>query len=1116
MEFDDYGYLPFADGLHELTDAVRFSQGLVINGPAGQLFDSVEETRFLIEPSVELPEGMYWFNSGSVSIVVLVHESDAQRSGAITASADDVTRDANHPLGLALGWGRHYWGTAREVPSPRFEVGEQVQHVSRGIDTVIRSREFSGGSWQYKVILDGKQINVLEVAIDSFSDVGDPTDWIHGDTSHADHFGSTLSRAKLEGRFSNTIYSFRATRTIFRAYQFKPILKMLQTGKSRILIADEVGLGKTIEAGLVWTELEARKEADRVFIVCPASLVSKWKREMEERFGFEVKEFDKPMMGEFIEKHQKDKLPNRFAYITSIERLRTWKELEFLAEFPFQLDLLIMDEAHAMRNTSTKNYVAGAVMAQLASAAIFLTATPINLRKDDVLSLTGLLAPEDELDAETAEAQLEPNKYLNQIATVLGRPSPNRILIEEIIGELVATEYGALTAERLEFIELKQILTQTVLSASDIVTARRLIADLNALATVITRTRKAEVDDRKTVREAKKVEVQWTEEENDFYREFLKWCQAKAKKSGSHLMFSMQMPLRLASASLQVARHFVLDGASRAESLIDSDEPTLEKPQTYDDVTPELVAAANALPVEVDTKFDHLSKILLDLHRDGRRALLFTFSKPTLRYLKDRLGDRYRVAILDGTVSHEKRNEIMRSFRAGLLDFVFANRVASEGLDFEFCSAVINYDLPWNPMEVEQRIGRIDRIGQPEAKILIINFYNEAAVDERIMLRLLERIKIFEETIGELEPIVHEHMGIIREQLEFDLDSEQLEQKLVQMELALENQKSLLNDVNKSASELFVSNDVDIDGLEEELLKSGRYVGQAELANLITDWAQLDGGKADFFNSSVTVQGNSRMAERISKLSESGFRTRSETERLASRLREELPISLTLDPEKARANGGELLNSNHPLVMAAVSIPAHRQARFAKLEIKTGNRNIPEGTYGVIVSVAKNASRAGDELWGDACNLSDLSASPDVYDLLLSALANGHLVNGDYEFDREQAHRGISRMMNRMNERHAREQTKRAEESDLFLRSRRLALTNQYKKKLNALDFRIDALRGRGVDASVIRMFEGQKKAADRNHNFNLEKLEQNYEPSIEIEHLAVCIMGVKHENEVA
>lgn len=1106
-----YGYIPNVDDLSTVLPHLEFSRGLSINGPAGEIFGRCQTAAFLKAENVQLPEGIYWFSSLDSPLIIQIHESDIQRFGAVSASQNELEMDLDHPLNSAAGWAEHYWMLAEQISPPLFPIDAAVQHAVNGTDMIIRDRDFVAGGWQYKVLMQGKITQLLESSITPIQDLGDPAAWLAGVVSSADEFGATLTRAKLEGRFANTIYSFRATRTIFRAYQFKPILKLLQTGKSRILIADEVGLGKTIEAGLVWTELEARKEADRVFVVCPASLVSKWKREMEERFGFELREFDKTARNEFVEKHEKDRLPNRFAYIASIEQLRIWDGLKLLMDHPVGIDFLVMDEAHSMRNMTTKNYATGALMAQLSTAAVFLTATPINLKQQDVLSLTGLLAPEDELDQETAAAQLEPNRYLNQISSILGRPNPVMGDLRDLQEQVKETEFGLLTAERPEFIELESILSRDSLSPSEVIQARRLIADLNALATVITRTRKAEVDEEKTVREAQKVEITWTEEETEFYRNFLEWCKAKAKRQNSHLLFSMQMPLRLASASLAVTREFVLSGAKNATVIKDEDDADAPKStSTYDDVSEDLIKAARALPEGVDSKFDNLRRILNELHSTNRRAILFTFSKPTLSYLARRLGSEFRVAVLNGDVPHQKRNEIMAQFRAGGYDFVFANRVASEGLDFEFCSAVINYDLPWNPMEVEQRIGRIDRIGQPEKKILIVNFINEETVDERIMIRLLERIKIFEETIGELEPIIHSHMKEIWKQLDFDLDLEQIEKKTRQVELAIEEQKTLLNDVSDSASALFVSNDVDIDGLEDELLKSGRYVGQQELANLVRDWSVTDGGNCEIGDDYLVIRGTSQMADRVAELSNTGLRTRGETERLAAELRQEIPIQLGLNQEISRTIGGTLLNANHPLVMAAVTVPGHRQARFAQIIASSNETQLAAGNYAVIIAVAKNASNGGDEIWGEAVDLENLRSTPEAFNRVLSALASGSLSDGHISFDSEQAKRGVQRMMTRINEKHAHEQARRSDEVELFRRSRELALKNQYEKKMKSIEQRITKLEEKGVDYSIIRMFEGQRRMTEKTHSMHLSNLDHKVDPEIEIEYLAVCILGVQ------
>lgn len=256
----------------------------------------------------------------------------------------------------------------------------------------------------------------------------------------------------------------------------------------------------------------------------------------------------------------------------------------------------------------------------------------------------------------------------------------------------------------------------------------------------------------------------------------------------------------------------------------------------------ELIAAARMLPEGVDTKFDNLSAVLANLHAGNRRALIFTFSVPTLAYLKERLSSHYRIAVMHGGVKREARLKIMAEFRAGAYDYVLANRVASEGLDFEFCSAVINYDLPWNPMEIEQRIGRIDRIGQQEETILVVNFVNDSTIDERILSRLLDRIDIFESSIGALEPIIAASAPkILQAGFDFTLTRDERNQKVHEMLTALEEQRVGLEDIADAATSLLVSNDVDVAGLEHDLIRTGQYIGQRELALLLDDWARTDG-----------------------------------------------------------------------------------------------------------------------------------------------------------------------------------------------------------------------------------------------------------------------------------
>jgi superfamily II DNA/RNA helicase len=280
--------------------------------------------------------------------------------------------------------------------------------------------------------------------------------------------------------------------------------------------------------------------------------------------------------------------------------------------------------------------------------------------------------------------------------------------------------------------------------------------------------------------------------------------------------FAMQMPLRIASTCLQAAKRQVLEWHA-TESLPvdeDSESPTPALSLAQVPPHPELVALANKLG-DVDTKFDAFAPVVKELIGQGKQIMVFTFSRQTLAYLKRRLQSFARVAVLHGGVAKEARQTIMADFRQGGYDLVLANRVASEGLDFEFCSAVVNYDLPWNPMEVEQRIGRIDRIGQREAKIHIVNFHTPGTIETDIISRVMERIGVFERSIGELEPILQSRVTDLQQAIfDFSLTSQQRERRTAEILAAIEEKNLACADVESASSYLISTDRVDIDGLE--------------------------------------------------------------------------------------------------------------------------------------------------------------------------------------------------------------------------------------------------------------------------------------------------------------
>lgn len=1101
-----FGYHPNPRDLAGLVQIVRFPRLLVVGGSVPDLCDLADSVRST-SVDTDLPRGLYWFAGFDQPLAVAVNIGAETVAGVAVPLVELQESDS---LGIAWDRAEDLWESAVVVPAPRFGVGDGVVTRSDGRDTRITSRKFGHGHWRYEVRLDHRNITLVEPDLDHVPDGGSPGDWIHLEPATVERFGATLTRAKLHSSLTDTVFSFRATRTVFRPYQFKPVLRLLQTGATRILIADEVGLGKTIEAGLIWTELEARHTADRVLVVAPSSLVGKWQREMQERFGFELTELDSAGLRRFLEQHTQDRLPRRFGYVTSLERLRSWNGLDVLEESPPQLDLVIVDEAHQMRNPGTRSHALGAQLGDWADARVFLTATPVNLGHDDLSSMLELLAPEDFDDPHVLALRLEPNDVLHRIErTLLDRTATGAQRLS-ILEEMRTMRFGRPLLGRPDATALRGILTNDVLSPKQVVAARRHLAELNALSSVITRTRKAEIDDGKAVRHPRTRSVVWTNAESAFYEQFVEWCRRRADDIGMPVHFCMQMPLRLASACLPMARAAVLSADTRVPR--DEDHPGDDEiPESTLPPHAELIAAAAALGDTVDSKFDLLHTAVDELLALNKQILLFTFSRPTLAYLHRRLAGCARVAVLHGGVPHDERNRIMAAFRAGDYDMVLANRVASEGLDFEFCSAVVNYDLPWNPMEIEQRIGRIDRIGQREEKIHVVNFYNEESIDERILKRVLDRIGVFERALGALEPIVQAQLvDLEKAAFDFTLSRAEREAKTDQIATAIEMQRTEAERLAGAAPDLLVSGDVDISGLERDLVRGGRYVGQRELAHLVHDWAVASGspGARTIGADRIRLRGNGVLAEQVNQVVQRGRRSHHEVRDLVHALREEDEIELLLDQEQARIGGGTLLTATHPLVLAAVHVPEHRQARFAAVRVVDSESTAREGRFAVVVVQAEGTGeRASREIWGAAVDMGGREAPPEVVDVLLAGLAQGRLLPAEQAFDTDALEGPVELATDLLEQRHGAERERRVRESAAFADARRVSLQEQLDRKLGVIERRMETALQRGRGGR--QLFEGQRRRARERHEEALRALERTGASDLRLTALAVCYLEI-------
>ncbi|WP_337557049.1 C-terminal helicase domain-containing protein [Parasutterella sp.] len=291
---------------------------------------------------------------------------------------------------------------------------------------------------------------------------------------------------------------------------------------------------------------------------------------------------------------------------------------------------------------------------------------------------------------------------------------------------------------------------------------------LNLLFRSVARMRKADVIEERVIREIYAEKTKMNSAEAEFYNAISDNVWDYAASQGVHEGFLMAGAQKMLSSSPQAAfLHWEgKDNLSSEKAEYDNYLPSeacstgeessksgffdvLRKTALYFEKKDELLA--------VDSKLNELVKALNFFWQKHpkEKVLLFSFYKITLRYLEKKLKSLgFKVLRYDGDIPNEDRGRIMEDFKKGDYQILLASEIAAEGIDLQFMKCVVNYDLPWNPARVEQRIGRVDRIGQESLKIFVYNLFYRGTIDETVYDRLLSRLGIFERSLGLCEDVV--------------------------------------------------------------------------------------------------------------------------------------------------------------------------------------------------------------------------------------------------------------------------------------------------------------------------------------------------------------------------
>lgn len=744
--------------------------------------------------------------------------------------------------------------------------GQLVRHIDdpAKIGTVTDQTRQRASGLQYRVHWNGRLDWHYEgelVAADLGGD--DPYELIReGRYGRVNDLRRLLTHVHLAGRLANIVYAMGLTQTDFYPHQYKPLLTLLDSPVNGLLIADEVGLGKTIEAGLIWTELRARYDMRRLLVVCPAMLREKWRVELANRFGVDARVVNAAGLLQDLEAgdHYRER-----AWIVSYQSIRVptdWDPADAdspkhairatLADILWRradgeplFDLVIFDEAHYMRNEEACTWRTGSLLRDVSAYQVMLSATPINLGSNDLFNVLRLLDPDHFEYPEDFRNVIQANRPVIAASDVVRDSTSDADRILEAIRGIRSSRYFE-RSERVDRLIKEAEAVEEWTNERRIDIAAKL-ERLNLLAHIVTRTRKREVQAERVVRDVHVFEADMSPVERALYQAITEGTRKYAISNGIEHGFLLSTPQRMVASSPAALLRTWRDDAIDADALAavmdetDEDEEQLREASFglkgwlasrmlrdfhFDDLN------------RNDSKFAEFSRALKRLLTEDReaKAIVFTSFRGTARYLIDRLSaENVEAGLLMGGPEFGKET-VVAAFRDDRnCRVLVCTDVAAEGVDLQFCRLVVNYDLPWNPMRIEQRIGRIDRIGQQSKRILVWNFVHKDTIDALILARLAKRIGVFESTLGETEEILGKVRRLEDVLLSKHLTAEEEARLIEEVALAIENAKRKQDELEREAIQL-VAHGQQLLAQIEAARGEGKTVTRHDLVRYVAGW----------------------------------------------------------------------------------------------------------------------------------------------------------------------------------------------------------------------------------------------------------------------------------------
>ena len=715
---------------------------------------------------------------------------------------------------------RKYWSQARravkterkEFVKQKFNISEQVFYKETGKTGVILSINCdTENNYIYNVFfnqtdsLDIPEYDLKKVPISAPS-LFNIHSFVSIDTTKEFKkivYNYLYSRYLLP--CENGFYIAKNSRIIDTWYQKIPLIKVMSSDRPKLLIADEVGLGKTIEAGLILCEMVSKLPLCRkLLILCPNNLVNKWEAEMRIRFDLFFDIYTGQKTIKFLEKWDEN---SYFRAILSYESLRRKDIPNLMREKNGSIDVLICDEAHHLRNKTNIQHKSVRAIAKDNRCMIMLTATPINLSNQDLRVLLGLLEPEiyKYLDKTSWDFFKTPNVFISrlysEISSCLDNSNTDQIKFSNNVIDaakklkdsiLESKAFGQnypndhpLTTTTNAIIDYS---TQKPLSAATVIEYLENIQFSNVFSKSITRTLKKDVDEfNKRKVTSIKIKLKY-ENEIKLFEELIFKIQKFYLKSKRNKLVAHSY-LRQVSSCLPMCNTFSILKDTKSD---DGDLPVHEKAKKSV-IVPDNILFSN------DSKYEELRKIILkakDEDGNSYKVIIFCIFRKTIEYLCKRINSEFGPNTADavyGVITDVNvRYKIIMKFREqDKPNILICSEVASEGVDLQNCRVLINYDLPWNPTRVEQRIGRIDRFGQKSEVVYIYNLVVKNTIEEAIYDRLDQRLEDVRNTLGPVAEVLGELEDTLPEIfLKKELRPEEKEKYLNKIDLNIKRAKT--------------------------------------------------------------------------------------------------------------------------------------------------------------------------------------------------------------------------------------------------------------------------------------------------------------------------------------